>query len=277
MREYNSPVPDEDAKDASADGNGNGLGRVDAVAAIRDMILRGDLKPGQRLPPERELAAQLGLSRSSVREAIRSLSALNILVSRRGAGTYVTALTDMNLFGPLEMALHVDPASLLHLIELRRMLEPSVAAAAAMNVSDTAAAQLEDQLGRYRDVVEELGREYADHLWAEAVAIDERIHELIAEIHGNPLVIAILASLRQVSRSQRRVTVVIPKARAVSLDEIEAVVEALQGRDSLRAYSAMMRHLASTEHAARGVLVPRLERARRASRDDGPRAEGSEP
>src|SRR6266849_2799447 len=113
-------------------------GPSDAAGWIRQLVVSGRFARGQRLPPERELATQFQVSRSSVREAIRELVALNILITRPGAGTYVTDLTAAELFAPLHFALRVDPKSLLHLFELRRVLEPVAAAVAATRLTDEA-------------------------------------------------------------------------------------------------------------------------------------------
>ena len=74
---------------------------AEAIRTIKDMILDGRLAPGQRLPPERSLSEALGVSRPTVREAIRSLQAMNILESRHGAGTFVASLNREGLLRPL--------------------------------------------------------------------------------------------------------------------------------------------------------------------------------
>src|SRR5688572_28957552 len=109
-----------------ADGAQSGTRRV--AEAIRQMILTGQLAPGDRVPPERDLAQSFGLSRASVREAVRELAALGVLTARQGDGTYVSKLESHDLFAPLEFALRVDQRSLLDLTELRLIIEPRVAA-----------------------------------------------------------------------------------------------------------------------------------------------------
>jgi len=230
--------------------------RRDAVGAITEMIRQGELKPGDRLPPERELAARFELARSSIREAIRELAAVNVLVARRGAGTYVTGLESVNLFASLELAVHLDPKSYLHVIEARRILEPAVAASAAVKLSAVQISELGKLLAAYSEHASSMHLAAPDHerVRRETVLLDERIHEILAEAHGNPVIIGILSSLRQVARSARELTVGVPKALDQSVDELSAVVAAVTAGDPLRAQAAMTRHIASTEEAAREVL-----------------------
>src|SRR4026209_2883006 len=75
-----------------------------AIASIRHMILTGELAPGDRLPPEADLAANLGLSRTSLREAVRALTVLGVIDTRQGDGSYITGLGPELLLGALGLA-----------------------------------------------------------------------------------------------------------------------------------------------------------------------------
>jgi len=217
---------------------------ADAAGSISQLVVSGQFAPGQRLPPERELAAQFGVSRSSVREAIRELVALNILVTRPGAGTYVTELETAELFAPLHFALRVDPPSLLHLFELRRILEPVAAAVAATRLTDEAIVGL-------MNLVAEAAQRSQDGDAEGLVQADERIHEEIIETMRNPLISAITRSLREVAHQSREFTASVPSVRAQTVDELESLVAALAAHDPLRAEAAMIRHLTRLEDAAR--------------------------
>ncbi|RNL77623.1 FadR/GntR family transcriptional regulator [Nocardioides marmorisolisilvae] len=115
----------------------------EAITKIKEMILSGQLKPGDRLPREADLAEQLGLSRSSLREAVRALSMIRILDVRRGDGTYVTSLEPELLLETLTFVIdfHQD-AGILDLFEVRRALEPMAAEKAALLMSEPEAADL---------------------------------------------------------------------------------------------------------------------------------------
>ncbi len=104
----------------------------EAISKIKTMILDGRLKPGDRLPREADLAEQLGISRGSLREAVRALSMIRILDVRRGDGTYVTSLEPELLLETLTFVIdfHQD-SDVLDLFEVRRALEPMAAEKAA--------------------------------------------------------------------------------------------------------------------------------------------------
>lgn len=223
---------------------------ADAASWIRQLVVSGRFAPGQRLPPERELATQFRVSRSSVREAIRELVALNILVTRPGAGTYVAELSTAELFAPLHFALRVDPTSLLHLFELRRILEPVAAAIAATRLSDAAIAEL----GALVAIVRE-GFKSGDEDLERLVEADERIHDEIIDTMHNPLISAIIRSLREVAHQSREFTVSFPSVREQTVDELESMVAALAAHDPLRAEATMLRHISRLEDAARKAIA----------------------
>src|SRR5699024_3013140 len=101
------------------------------------MIAHGEVGPGQRLPTERELAVQLGVSRSSMREAIRALTTLGVPAARHGAGVYVTALRPADLLETFSVLAEVSQGqSLRAVLQVRRMLEPAATALAAARATD---------------------------------------------------------------------------------------------------------------------------------------------
>ena len=210
-----------------------------AADTIREMILSGDLKPGERVPPERELAQMFGFSRSSVREAVRELAALGVLTARQGDGTYISTLESYDLFAPLEFALRVDQKSLLHLTELRLILEPHAAAMASGRLTPEIAEALEAALAGYAREVES-GKPDPDEL----IKYDEAIHGALIEAAGNPLIAAIVRSVDSVVRRGRELTVRMQSAPAESLTELRAVVDAVCSRDPGRASAAMTWHVA---------------------------------
>jgi DNA-binding FadR family transcriptional regulator len=113
----------------------------EAIEKLKGMIVSGELRPGERLPREADLATSLGLSRSSLREAVRALSLVRILDVRQGDGTYVSSLAADSLLDALNFIVefHRD-ASVLELLEVRRILEPAASARAAVRVTAEATA-----------------------------------------------------------------------------------------------------------------------------------------
>src|SRR3954466_5915609 len=107
----------------------------DAITTLRGMIQSGELPPGSRLPPEHQLATQMGLSRSGVREAVKVLEAARVLDVRRGDGTYVTSLAPRLLLEGVGFAVELlRDDSVLEVMEVRRLLEPAAAGVAAVRM-----------------------------------------------------------------------------------------------------------------------------------------------
>ena len=159
----------------------------DAIESIRELIASGQWGPGTRLPREADLAAQLGLSRNSLREAVRALSLARVLEVRQGDGTYVSSLEPDDLLEPTRFATHLlRGRTVLELFEVRRMLEPEAAAMAALRADDEIKTALRFELDRMYaagDRVEEL------------VEADAAFHDVIGQAPGNAVLRSLLQSL----------------------------------------------------------------------------------
>jgi GntR family transcriptional repressor for pyruvate dehydrogenase complex len=124
--------------------------RYEQVAEqIRRLIGSGALKPGDLLPPERELAARLGVGRSSIRDAVRTLEVMGILEPRQGHGTVVRDLNADALVVPLSLVLTRKRELVTELLDVRRMIEPGLAARAAKNATDEEIARMAEILERH--------------------------------------------------------------------------------------------------------------------------------
>jgi len=195
----------------------------EAILKIRQMIVSGQLKPGDRLPAEKELSEALGLSRSSLREAIKALAVIRVVDVRRGDGTYVTSLTPSLLLDAMAFAvdLHQD-ASVLELFEVRRILEP---AAAALAVPHVTSADIE----RLRGLLEPVG---GGTPVDELVAHDIVFHRHICELSGNGYLTRLLDTLSS-STLRARIWRGLTEEGAVeqTLTEHRAILDALESRD----------------------------------------------
>src|ERR1051326_5600095 len=157
----------------------------EAIDKIKDMIISGRVRPGTKLPKEADLAADLGLSRNSLREAVKALSLINILDVRQGDGTYVTSLEPPLLLEALSFIVdfHQD-STVLEFLAVRRILEPAAAAIAATLIA-------EDEIASLRGLVDGLGEAPdIDKL----VASDLEFHRRITAASGNSVLQSLLAT-----------------------------------------------------------------------------------
>jgi GntR family transcriptional regulator, transcriptional repressor for pyruvate dehydrogenase complex len=204
------------------------------------MISAGQLTPGDRLPPERELAVEMGVSRNVVREALRSLVDANVLQARQGAGVFVASLDMQSLMEPLELVLSLERASLHSLAQARLVIEPGIAALAAVHGSD-------DDISTLEALVAEGSTGGADDS-TRLREIDVELHALIVRMAGNPFLIRIMESVGRLARSSRDFTNSFPRMRESAQVDHEHIVAALRARDAEAAREAMRLHL---DHVAR--------------------------
>ena len=195
-----------------------------AIVKIKEMILAGELKPGDRLPPEKELSERLGLSRSSLREAVKALEIIHVLDVRRGDGTYVTSLTPDLLLGAMSFVadIHQD-SSVLEMFAVRRILEPAAAAMAAARAKPA-------DVARLHALLTEVGEGTpVDDL----VAHDLVFHRSICGLSGNAYLTSLLDSLSG-STLRARVWRGLTEEGSVerTLTEHRAIVDAIASGDA---------------------------------------------
>jgi GntR family transcriptional regulator, transcriptional repressor for pyruvate dehydrogenase complex len=211
----------------------------EAIEKIKAMIVSGTLRAGDRLPKEADLAADLGLSRSSLREAVKALSLVNILDVRRGDGTYVTSLEPPVLLEALSFIVdfHRD-TSVLEFLRVRRILEPAATAMAAERVT------AEDIEG-LRKLLDSLGPEPAVE---DLVATDMEFHRRIAACSGNSVLCSLLETLSgPTTRARVWRGLTQAKANERTLAEHRAIVDALASHDPEVARSWSTVHIAAVE------------------------------
>ena len=210
-----------------------------AISAIKQMVVDGTLKPGDRLPTEAELSERIGVSRNSLREAVKALSVIRVLDVRQGDGTYVTALEPEQLLESLAFVLdlHQD-SSYVEILEIRRLLEPVAVEQACPHLSDEDFDALERTMA---DLDASSGIE-------ELVEADIAFHRLINHRCPNDYLSSLLDSLAS-STARARVWRGLTDDSAVerTLSEHRRILDALRtGRaDLARTYSAA--HVAGVE------------------------------
>lgn len=223
-----------------------------AIARIQELIRRGALQPGSRLPPENELAAQLGVGRSSVREAVKALELVRVLDVRHGEGTFVTTLEPHLLLEGVGFAVDlVQDEAILEVAEVRRLFEPVATALAATRIDDGALSSLAaclEAMEKAGDDAEELVR--CDHLF----------HSTVFEATGNRTLRSILDGLA--SRTLRaRIWRAALEAEAAgqTVREHRGIYQALATHDSRLAEAAALLHVTTSERWLRETLSRRKD------------------
>ncbi|MDG9701480.1 FadR/GntR family transcriptional regulator [Streptomyces sp. DH37] len=217
-----------------------------AIEKIKAMIVTGELGPGSKLPREADLAERLGLSRNSLREAVKALSLINVLDVRQGDGTYVTSLEPGLLLEAMGFVidLHQDD-TVLEFLEVRRILEPAAAAMAAAVMSDGDRAAL-------RATLEEL----EESPTVEAlVANDLKFHRLIAAGSGNTVLCSVLEGISGPT-ARARIWRGLTQEGAVrrTREQHASICEAIEARrpEVARAWATV--HVADVEQWLRSAL-----------------------
>lgn len=226
----------------------------EAIAQIRQIIVSGEWGPGSRLPRESELAARLGLSRNSLREAVRALSLLRVLEVRQGDGTYVTSLEPNLLLESTRFVTHLlGDEKVVELYEVRRLLEPAAAALAAVRIDDDGLVALRRELDRMT----------AASSAEELVEPDAAFHAVIARAAGNSVLSSLLESL---STRTLRARIWRGRLEAGALDATRAehsrIYEAIAARDPELARTVAAAHVANSEHWLRADLARPVASAR---------------
>jgi GntR family transcriptional regulator, transcriptional repressor for pyruvate dehydrogenase complex len=219
----------------------------EAIEKIKAMIVTGELGPGDRLPKENDLAVRLGLSRNSLREAVKALSLIRVLDVRQGDGTYVTSLEPDLLLDAMSFVVdfHRDD-TVLEFLEVRRILEPAATAMAAANMTDEQVAELRGVLGQLDEspTIEAL------------VANDLEFHRRIALGAGNTVLCSLLDGLSGPT-TRARIWRGLTQEGAVdkTREQHTAICDAIESRQPEVARSWATVHIAGVEQWLRTTLV----------------------
>ena len=221
---------------------------------IEQAIRRGDFAPGDRLPSERELVETFGVSRVSVREAIRSLEALGLVRVYQGRGAFVTDRRS-GLGEPMARWLDVHRDEVLELLAVRGALDEQAAAATVENADDDAIAAI---TAAHQAFAEAAARTAP---MEELVPLDIDLHVAIAEASGNRLLYDLLSDLHHYLAESRYLALTPPGRPAESAAEHAAIVDAFVARDAAAARRATARHIASVRELVTRNLAAKRGRA----------------
>ena len=220
-----------------------------AIRQIREMIAEGALAPAAKLPPEAELASDLGASRNTVREAVRALVTAGVLDVRRGDGTYVTSLRPEQLLDGIGAAAELMGNDFsLELVQVRRILEPAATAMAALRIDDDSLAELETLLGKMRSA------ESQEVL----VQMDSDFHAVVAAASGNSTLASMLGGVSiRTTRSRIWRGIIEDDAKTQTIAQHAQILRALRERDPVLGQAAAIVHVATTEASVRRMMDSR--------------------
>jgi GntR family transcriptional regulator, transcriptional repressor for pyruvate dehydrogenase complex len=204
------------------------------VEHVRERLERGELRPGDRLPPERALAVQTGVSRSSVRVGLRALSTMGIIQSRHGSGTFIADGPPTLETEPLHFLAALHGFTRDQMFEARRMIEVGVAGLSATRATgEQIAAMAEEVTSMFASL--DIPQDFLRH--------DIRFHQAVAAACGNPILTSLVEMLSQVFYEGRRATVARARDLRESAEMHRRIYMAIRQRDAALARESMDRHL----------------------------------
>ncbi len=201
---------------------------------IRVLMLDGTFPPGEPLPSERNLAERFGVSRGSIRDALRTLETIGLLETRHGQGTFPHELSVDRLVAPLASVMAYRSDLQDELLDVRRMFEPAVARVAALRAKDEDLVDLQRILDTQRQKLK---------TGQSAIIEDTAFHAILARSTRNRVVMSIMATLNDLLVESRTQSLKQKGRPARSVDGHEAVVAALRRRDPEGASQAMYNHI----------------------------------
>jgi GntR family transcriptional regulator, transcriptional repressor for pyruvate dehydrogenase complex len=219
---------------------------------VLSLIRERQLSPGDKLPPERELASLLGVSRATLRESLRSLAMMNVLELRHGSGTYITSLEPQLLVENFDLVFSLNDSSFLELIEARQVIEPGATALAAQRINNEQIAILDQIITRSWECLKTTPEDFP--------RLDIEFHARTAEFSGNALLMRIMQAITKMSIASSQRTAV--DSGMVSPERVEraiknhvSILEALRLHAPELARERMMEHLLAVENTLRGRPV----------------------
>lgn len=208
------------------------------VKQIIEDIKKGVLRPGDKLPPEKKLIELYKVSRGSVREALRTLKIMNVIDIQQGKGAFVTSLEASLLVEHLEFVFMLEETTIFNLFEARRIIEPELAAIAAIRASD-------EEIAEMRELIQ--GEE----------GVDIELHQKIAEATRNPILIRFLSSVWSLGEISRQRTSKLPGVKEKAYRGHTQLVDAIEEHNPEKARKLMREHIAFVEANYRRSAGPK--------------------
>ncbi len=208
------------------------------VSKIKVMLENGRLKSGDQLPGERELSEVFQVSRSSVREALRTLETQGYLESRQGEGTYIASKPVESLVSPLASVIFTEKDSQMELFEMRRLIEPQIAFLAAERATPEEIAMMEQALIQQEEAVAR-GETGTD--------VDKSFHYLMAKATKNKVLLRLTDSMRDLFARSRDKYLQVEGRPEKSISRHRQVLDAIKAKDGELAAQVMLEHVQDIE------------------------------
>ena len=209
------------------------------VQQIEESIVKGELKAGDQLPAERELALRFGVSRTAVREAVKALREKGLVEAYSGRGTFITDGTTHAVRQSLDLMVKIgQPEGSSHLAEVRAILEPEIAALAATRIQESELATMRDAVA----IMDRSGQDPDSYIEA-----DLDFHLALAEGAANPLILSLLDSIVGLLREQRLRIFRVPGGPDRGQIHHKRILDAVERHDAEEAREAMRAHLSQVK------------------------------
>ena len=212
-----------------------------AIEQIMDLVKRSELKPGDKLPPERKLAEKLSISRGSLREAFRVLESKGLIKSKAGGGRYIRELRKNSHNNTENIILSLEKSSILELLEAREMFEVKIAEIAAQRATPEDMELIEEALNKMNEEEELKGDKKTES--------DTEFHLAIAAATHNFVSVNIIKLHLDLLKETREKTQQIPGRREERWREHQAILQAIKEHDTKKAGKAMLKHLRNVREA----------------------------
>ena len=209
------------------------------------MIKEQELRPGDKLPAERNLARMMDVSRPVVREALRALALMRVVDIRQGDGTYITSLEPQQLISHLDFVFAKDSVALVQLLEARRVVETANVRLAAVRVSDSEVIALEALVRSLADCIDDPDR------FSE---LDIALHMAVCAAADNFLLLQFMNIVSTLGKVSRERTGGLREVREAALRDHQQILEGLRAHDADAAERAMFRHLDHVEEGLRSAI-----------------------
>jgi len=219
------------------------------VQQIEESIVKGDLKPGDQLPAERDLAQRFGVSRTAVREAVKALREKGLVEAYSGRGTFITDGTTQAVRQSLDLMVKIGQMEgTSHLAELRAILEPEIAALAAGRIQEPELATMREAVS----IMDASGQDPEAYIEA-----DLDFHLALAEAAANPLILSLLDSIVGLLREQRLRIFRVPGGPERGQIHHKRILDAVERRDIQKAREAMRAHLSQVKEDSQASAAQR--------------------